>query len=60
MMSGLVWPEAVGYIAGSTYLGLEDKGKGKIISFANDPAFRGYSLGTTRILLNAIYLSGRM
>lgn len=58
MMSGLVWPEAVGYIAGTAYLTLEPKGRGQIIAFANDPVFRGYSLGTSRLLMNAVILGG--
>ena len=58
MMSGLVWPEAVGYIAGTSYLTQERKGRGQIITFANDPIFRGYSLGTSRLFLNAVILGG--
>ena len=58
MMSGLVWPEAVGYIAGTSYLTRERKGRGQIITFANDPVFRGYSLGTSRLFLNAVILGG--
>ncbi|MBV7257132.1 hypothetical protein KCG44_10095 [Pacificimonas sp. WHA3] len=56
MLSGLVWPEATGYISGSAYLLLERKGRGKVISFASDPLFRGYSLGTERLFMNAVYL----
>lgn len=58
MMSGLVWPEAVGYIAGTAYLVREKRGRGQVIAFANDPTFRGYSLGTSRLFLNAVILSG--
>jgi hypothetical protein len=54
MLSGLVWPEAVGYIAGTAYLADEQRGRGHIIAFANDPVFRGYSLGTARLFLNAV------
>jgi hypothetical protein len=53
-LSGLVWPEAVGYIAGAAYLALESLGEGQVILFGNDPVFRGYSLGTQRLLMNAI------
>lgn len=56
MMSGLVWPEAVGYISGTAYLVREEKERGQIIAFANDPVFRGYSHGTTRLFLNAVVL----
>ena len=58
MMSGLVWPEAIGYIAGTSYLAQQRKGRGQIITFANDPLFRGYSLGTSRLFLNAVILGG--
>ena len=60
MMSGLVWPEAAGYIAGTAYLVLEEMGKGKTISFATNPLFRGYSLGTTRMFMNALLLENAL
>lgn len=53
-LSGLVWPEAVGFLAGTAYFTRERRGSGQIISFAGDPVFRGYSLGTQRLLLNAV------
>jgi len=56
MLSGLVWPEAAGYIAGTAYSVIEHKNKGQVISFANNPLFRGYSLGTERLLMNAVVL----
>lgn len=60
MMSGLVWPEATGYIGGTAYLVLEEMGKGKTISFATNPLFRGYSLGTTRMFMNALFLENAL
>lgn len=56
MLSGLVWPEATGYIAGTAYLAREKKGRGQIVSFASDPLFRGYSLGTARLFMNALLI----
>lgn len=53
-LSGLIWPEAVGYIAGTAYVVRERRAKGQMILFAADPVFRGYSLGTQRLLLNAV------
>jgi hypothetical protein len=53
-MSGLLWPEAGQRIANSAYLTRESKGHGQIILFAGQPAFRGASLGTGRLLLNAL------
>ena len=58
-MSGLVWPEASARIANSAYLTQERYGKGQIILFAGEPNFRGSSLGTNRLWLNAVvYGSG--
>lgn len=33
-----------------------DQSAGQIICFAGDPVFRGYSLGTQRLFLNAVIL----
>lgn len=58
-MSGLVWPEASLRIANSAYLTQERLGKGQIILFSGEPNFRGSSLGTNRLWLNAVvYGSG--
>lgn len=53
VLSGLVWPEAVGYIANTAHLIREGHGMGQLLLFANDPLFRGYSLGTQRLFMNA-------
>ncbi|MDB4661067.1 M14 family metallopeptidase [Gammaproteobacteria bacterium] len=58
-MSGLVWPEASARIANSAYLTQERYGKGQIILFSGEPNFRGSTLGTNRLWLNAVvYGSG--
>ena len=53
-MSGLVWPEASQRISNSAYLTRERLGKGQIILFSGEPNFRGASLGTNRVWLNAV------
>jgi hypothetical protein len=53
-MSGLLWPEAAQRIANSAYLTRERMGNGQIIMFSGEPIFRGATLGTNRLLLNAI------
>ncbi len=53
-MSGLLWPEAAQRIANSAYLTRESVGRGQIIMFSGEPIFRGATLGTNRLLLNAI------
>jgi len=59
-LSGLIWPESVGYLAETAYLTRERQGRGQVISFANDAVYRGYSLGTQRLLLNAVILGPGM
>ena len=46
----------MGYVAGTAYLTRERMGQGQVVLFANDPVFRGYSLGTQRLFLNAALL----
>jgi len=53
-MSGLLWPEAGARIASSAYLVRERVGQGQVILFAGEPTFRGATLGTRRLLLNAV------
>ena len=53
-MSGLLWPEASKRIANSAYLTQERKGNGQVILFAGQPVFRGSTLATNRLLLNAL------
>ncbi len=53
-MSGLLWPEASDRIANAAYLTRERFGLGQIIMFASSPAFRGTTMGTIRLLINAI------
>ncbi len=53
-LGGLLWPEAAGRLARTAYLTREDVGRGQIILFLEDPGFRGWTLGTRRLLLNAI------
>lgn len=53
-MSGLLWPEASKRIANSAYLTRERKGNGQVILFSGQPIFRGSTLATNRLLLNAI------
>ena len=53
-MSGLLWPEAGQRIANSAYLTRESRGHGQIILFAGQPVYRGATLGTNRLLLNAL------
>ena len=53
-MSGLVWPEATQRLANSAWVTRERKGRGQVILFASPPTFRAATLGTARLLLNAV------
>lgn len=53
-MSGLLWPEAVHRLANTAYLTRESVGRGQVILFSANPAFRAASLGSMRLLANAI------
>jgi hypothetical protein len=53
-MSGLLWPEAAHRLAGSAYVTRERKGRGQIILFAHPPTFRASTLGSARLLANAM------
>jgi hypothetical protein len=53
-MSGLLWPEAAQRMAHGAYLVRETVGDGQIILFAAPPSFRGATLGTMRLLANAL------
>lgn len=53
-LGGLLWPEAAGRMAHTAYATREGKGRGQVILFLDDPGFRGWTLGTRRLLLNAL------
>jgi len=55
-LSGLLWPEARDRWARTAYATRERKGRGQLVLFAGEPAFRGFFNGTSRLLLNAILL----
>jgi hypothetical protein len=52
--AGLVWEEVEPRLAGSLLVGVERRGGGRVIVFAQDPAFRGFWRGTMPLLLNAV------
>jgi len=54
VVAGFAFPEAEERLAGSLLVGAETRGKGSVILFAHDPAFRLFWRATTPILLNAI------
>jgi len=55
-LAGLLWPEARARWAETAYVMREGRGGGQVILFADDPVFRGMYAGTTRLLMNALFL----
>jgi hypothetical protein len=55
-LGGLLWPEAAGRLARTAYAVREQKERGQVILFLGEPAFRGWTLGTRRLLVNALLL----
>jgi hypothetical protein len=53
-LGGLLWPEGAGRLAETAYATREGVGRGQVILFLNDPEFRGWTVGTRRLLTNAI------
>ena len=58
-LGGLLWPEARARIADSAWLTDEPAGEGRVITFAVSPVYRGSWRSTSRLLGNAVVLSGR-
>jgi hypothetical protein len=53
-LGGLLWPEAAGRIARTAYAARESIGRGQAILFVEHPVYRGWTLGTRRLFLNAL------
>ncbi|HKI05285.1 MAG TPA: M14 family metallopeptidase [Thermoanaerobaculia bacterium] len=54
VVAGFAWPEAEQRLAGSLLVGTESRGRGSLVLFAQDPAFRLFWRATTPIFLNAV------
>jgi hypothetical protein len=55
-LSGLLWPEAADRIGRTACVTRERVGKGQVILFAGDPTYRRATLGSERLVLNALLL----
>jgi hypothetical protein len=53
-LGGLLWPEAAGRLAKTAYCAREGLGRGQVILFLDEPAYRGWALGTSRLFLHAV------
>jgi hypothetical protein len=54
VVAGFAWPEAEQRLAGSLLVGTESRGRGSVVLFAQDPAYRLFWRATTPIFLNAV------
>lgn len=54
VVSGFAWPEARERLAGALLVGEEPMGEGRIIAFAQEPAFRLFWRATMPLFLNAV------
>jgi hypothetical protein len=54
LVAGFAFPEAEERLAGSLLVGVEGRGKGSVVLFAQNPAFRLFWRATTPIFLNAV------
>ncbi|BDX04570.1 M14 family zinc carboxypeptidase [Planctobacterium marinum] len=57
LLAGYTSDEVEQLLADSAMAIAHQKGEGRVIAFADNVSFRGYWLGTRRLLSNAIYLS---
>jgi len=53
VMAGFAWPEARTMVAGTLLVGSTPIGRGRIVAFVHDPAFRLFWRGTLPLVLNA-------
>jgi hypothetical protein len=56
LLSGYISKENYSQLKDSSFAGVTAVGKGRVIGFTDNLAFRGFWLGTNRMLLNAIFL----
>jgi hypothetical protein len=55
-VSGFVFPESLTHVAGTPYVVRERRGQGSIVLFLDDPNFRLFWDGLTRLFFNAVFL----
>ncbi|HEX6203553.1 MAG TPA: hypothetical protein VF100_11165, partial [Thermoanaerobaculia bacterium] len=53
VLAGFAWPESRARLAGALLVAAEPVGRGRLVLFSQDPAFRGFWRGTFPLLLNA-------
>jgi len=58
LLSGYVTPKNLKQAAGSAALTARKIGRGAVLLFADDPDFRGFWYGTSKLYLNALFFGG--
>lgn len=56
LLSGFGWKEALERWKGAAVVQVEEAGRGRVVSFGADPAFRGVWRGSESVFLNAVLL----
>jgi hypothetical protein len=54
VVAGVAWPEAREQLSGAVLVATERQGRGRVVAFTQDPAFRLFWRGTMPLLLNAV------
>ncbi|HEV8632405.1 MAG TPA: M14 family zinc carboxypeptidase [Thermoanaerobaculia bacterium] len=54
VLAGVAWPEAKQLLPGTLLMGAETRGRGRVVVFTQDPAFRLFWRGTMPLLLDAV------
>jgi len=57
-VNGYAPKESVNSVANSAAIITSSSGRGNVVLFADDPTYRGYWLGTSRLFLNSVLLTG--
>ena len=55
-VSGFVFPESIEHVAGTPYVVRDPRGQGSVVLFLDDPNFRLFWDGLTRLFFNALFL----
>ncbi|MGH7469360.1 MAG: M14 family metallopeptidase [Longimicrobiales bacterium] len=55
-VSGFVFPESLAHVSGSPYVVRERRGAGSVVLFLDDPNFRLFWDGLTRLFFNAVFM----
>jgi hypothetical protein len=56
MLAGFAWPEALERLEGALLVGIQPRGKGAIVLFAQEPAFRLFWRAKLPLFLNTVML----